>query len=137
MFVPEQSQRRAVAKADATVAVRTQHGDANRCERDLRQFLFIAQLIVVTVPLAIVLHLRDEVLRRTERIARQRNIDLHWNQAAVRGDIAFMLACVTHRSAKQCLSRPFIAVTICLNGDRKSTRLNSSHSCASRMPSSA
>src|SRR3546814_10754501 len=103
------------------------------------------------------LHLRDEVLRRTERIARQRNIDLHWNQAAVRGDIAFMLACVTHRSAKQCLSRPFIAVTICLNGDvtrmhlqqrrpavaqqiavglvdvkqalldRKSTRLNSSH----------
>src|SRR3546814_21028748 len=35
----------------------------------------------------------------------------------LRGDIAFMLACVTHRSAKQCLSRPFIAVTICLNGD--------------------
>src|SRR3546814_6422590 len=100
----------------------------------------LAQLIVVTVPLAIVLHLRDEVLRRTERIARQRNIDLHWNQAAVRGDIAFMLACVTHRSAKQCLSRPFIAVPLCLNGDvtrmhsqqrrpavdRQSTRLNSS-----------
>src|SRR3546814_12812526 len=41
-----------------------------------------------------------------------------WSSDVCSSDlIAFMLACVTHRSAKQCLSRPFIAVTICLNGD--------------------
>src|SRR3546814_13393552 len=84
----------------------------------------LAQLIVVTVPLAIVLHLRDEVLRRTERIARQRNIDLHWNKAAVRGDIAFMLACVTHRSAKQCLSRPFIDRKSVVEGKSVSVRVD-------------